>query len=297
MNQTNGQTSETALGVLTFLSTAATDPNLAVRFDDPIAPQLIRWSDGKYVAGKIRRFHPGFRKKVERSDPGAYGFMIARALHMDDVIRREVADGLGQLVILGAGYDTRAYRMRDELAGAKVLEVDLSAMSRDKRARLKKALGSVPGQVTYVEADFTRQDLLERLAENGYDDSSRTLFVLSGVSMYLPEEAVLALFSQVAQSSPGASILFDYFFEDLMTDPGRYHGGPEWIARANMAGEEPQYGVAMDQIGARLASRGLRLTSQSDAAELAERYLRGADGAVAVRPYEFAAVAHAVVED
>ena len=296
MNEASGQKSETALAVLTFLAAAGSEPDLAVRVEDPFASRLIKWSDGKYVGGKKPRFHPYFRKVAEKSDPGAYGFMIARVLHMDDVVRREATDGLDQLVILGAGYDTRAYRMRDQLADVKVFEVDLPAMSKDKRARLEKVLGSVPDDVDYVEVDFNNQGLFDRLAEHGYDESARTLFVLSGVSMYLPEAAALELFSQVAgHSSPGSSILFDYFFDDLRSNPERYHGGRPWVDRVDRAGEEHLYGVAMDDLGEVLASRGLRLASQSDMEELAERYLRRTDGTSLTKPYDFAAVAHAVV--
>ena len=63
------------------------------------------------------------------------------------IVGGEVAAGLDRIVIVGAGYDTRAYRMRDVLAGVQVVEVDLPTTSRDKRARPVKALGSLPAAV------------------------------------------------------------------------------------------------------------------------------------------------------
>jgi methyltransferase (TIGR00027 family) len=286
-----------ALTVLMFSCVGGTEDDPNVRIDDPVGPRLFRWGDGKYgFVGGAPYVHHLFRRLIERSDPGAYGFNIGRLLYMDDVIRRRAADGLGQLVILGAGYDTRAYRMGGQLAGARVFEVDLPVMSRDKRARLQKALGSVPEEVRYVEVDFNRQDVFERLAENGYDESAPTLFVLSGVSMYLPESAVRKLLSQVAsQPARRTSILFDYMFDDLLTDPERYPGAVNFLARTKKVGEEVRYGIAMDDVGALLDSCGLRLASQCDMEELADRYLRRADGTRAATPYEFAAVAHAVV--
>ncbi len=116
--------------------------------------------------------------------------------------------------------------------------------------------------------------------------------------MYLPEGAVLELFSQVAaQSATRTSILFDYFFKDLMSSPERYHGGREWVDRATKVGEEPRYGIARGEAGAVVARSGLRLVSECDMAELADRYLRRADGTSISRPYDFAAVAHAAVGD
>jgi methyltransferase (TIGR00027 family) len=287
--------SKMALAVLMFTTVAGTEDDSNVRIDDPVGPRLFRWGDGKYEIGRRPAAHSLFRRLIERSDPGAYGFNVVRLLYMDEVIRQEVADGLDQLVILGAGYDTRAYRMGDQLAGVQVFEVDLPVMSRDKRMRLQKALGRVPGGVRYVELDFNRQDPFECLAEYDYDESARTLFVLSGVSMYLPEAAVLKLFSQVAsQSARRASILFDYIFDDVLTDPERYLGARQFIARATKAGEGLRYGIAMEEAGVVLKSCGLWLASQYDMTELAERCLRRADGTIAARPYSFAAVAHAV---
>lgn len=301
MSQAGDARSKMALAVLMFTSIAGTELDPKVRVDDPIGPRLLKWSDGVYSIGKqnalnARLGHPLFRRSLERSDPGAYGFMIVRLVHMDHVVRQEAADGLEQLVILGAGYDTRAYRMRDDLVDVRVFEVDQPAMSDDKRTRLQGVFGSVPGDVEYVQVDFTQDELFECLNGHGYDESARTLFVLCGVSMYLPEGVVLELFSQVAEhSTEGSSIVFDYVFDDMLTAPERYPGAAKWIERARAAGEELRFGVSPDKVGEILSGGGLRLASQADMPELAERYLRREDGAMLAEPYGFAAVAHAVV--
>jgi methyltransferase (TIGR00027 family) len=297
LNEENNRSSETALAVAMFLAFATSERDMKVPVDDPLISRMLRWSDGRYKFAKLRALHPKLRRVAEESDPGAYGFMVARMLYMDDVVRQEAAKKLDQLVILGAGYDTRAYRMQADLGGAKVFEVDLPATSRDKRSRLKKVLKSVPSEVSYVEVDFNRQELFDRLARHGYDASARTLFVLSGVSMYLPESSVLELFSDVAaHSSPNASILFDYFFDDLVTEPGKYYGGQECVQRLTGIGEEPICGISMGQADAMLASRGLELISQTSLPELTDDYLGRRDGSTVAKPYEFAAVAHAAVK-
>lgn len=165
MGEGTEQGSVTALAVLAGVCVASTERDASVRVNDPYALQLTRWSDGQLAVARVRALHPLVRRMVERRNPGSYGYTIARIHHMDAIVRREVAAGLDRLVILGAGYDTRAYRMSDSLRGVSVFEVDHPATSREKRARLKKALGSVPADVTYVEVDFTHQNLLERLAD------------------------------------------------------------------------------------------------------------------------------------
>jgi methyltransferase (TIGR00027 family) len=164
-----------------------------VRIDDPVAPRLLSWRDGKFAAARVRALLPALRAIQEHMTPGGYGYIVARVHHMDAIVRGEVAAGLDRIVILGAGYDTRAYRMRDVLAGVQVVEVDLPATSSDKRARLVKGLGSLPAAVTYVEVDFTGSGPAERLVEHGHELSVRTLFVLSGVALLLPRTAVFEL--------------------------------------------------------------------------------------------------------
>jgi methyltransferase (TIGR00027 family) len=296
MGKGTEQGSVTALAVLATACVAGTESDAGVRIDDPIAPRLLSWRDGKFAGARVRALHPLIRRSAERASPGAYGFTIARMHHMDAVVRGEVAAGLDQLVILGAGYDTRAYRMRDALEGVRVLELDHPATSRDKRARLAKALGAVPGDVTYVEVDFTHQSLLERLADHGHDPAARTLFLLSGVAAYLPDAAVVELFDQVAShTSPRTSLLFDYAYEDVLSDPTRYYGGAEWVPFAIDLDEEPRSGFPRGEVGEALSSRGLRLASDLEPDELAARYLRRADGTSVAPPFGFLAVAHGFV--
>ncbi len=133
--------------------------------------------------------------------------------------------------------------------------------------------------VTYVEMDFTRQNLLERLA---------------GVAMFLPETAVFELFDQVAvHTSPRTSILFDYAFEDVLTHPERYYGGRQWLPYVTGLGEEPRSGIPAGHLEAVLADHGLRLDSHLHAHELQARYLRRADGTSVAAPFGFCAIAHA----
>jgi methyltransferase (TIGR00027 family) len=280
---------------LTTIGTTEADPR--VRVDDPIGPKLIRWvGDGRYGVGKIPFFHGMLRRSIGKSDPGAYGFMLARLRYMDDIVRQEGARGLKQLVVLGAGLDTRAYRMGAELADVEVFEVDLPSTSQEKQARLRRAVDSIPENVTYVEMDFNREALPERLAEAGFDGSALTLFVLSGVSMYLPEKAVLELFEYISRyRGSGSSIVFDHFSEKMIKAPGNYRGGQAWADRACKAGEKPMYGIEMEDVPELLEMYGLQLISHRSMGDLAEDYLRRQDDSLVEEPYDFAAVAHARV--
>lgn len=293
MDKDTTKRSRTALGNLAMASVANTERDPTLRSDDSIASRLLRWSDGSVVAARFNFLHPAIRVGIERIMPGYYGYALARVRHMDLIIREEASAGIESLVILGAGYDTRAYRMQ-ELSKVKVVEVDHPATSRDKRRRLREEFGSLPENVSFVEVDFTHQDLLEVLVEEGHHEpSTETLFLLSGVSMYLPQDAMLKMFDQIAaHTSERTSILFDYIDANVLSEPGRYYG-KQWVSYAKRIGEKPSFGIAAGDTESLLAAHDLTLVSDMNADELATRYLRRADGSTVARPFQFVAIAHA----
>jgi methyltransferase (TIGR00027 family) len=296
MGRDTAKGSRTALGNLAMACIAASERDPALRNDDPIAPRLLSWRDGGVATARLKLAHPAIRFAAEHFIPGIYGYALARVKHMDLIVSQEVLAGIDSLIILGAGYDTRAYRMHEELTDIQVIEVDHRATSRDKRRRLASALVPIPANVSFLEVDFTHQDLLEQLVRHGHESDGRTLFLLSGVSMYLPENSMLGLFDQVAShAAPRTSLLFDYIDANVLTDPERYYGS-EWLPYARRVGEEPRWGIPTGEAQTLLATRGLRLASDVNAEELTDRYLRRGDGSTVARPFDFGAVAHAFVE-
>ena len=147
-----------------------------------------------------------------RKDPGgtrAEG--VARTRYIDDYSQACISGGVEQVVILGAGFDTRAYRL-EGFKKAKVFEVDHPNTQKMKVARLKGVIrGELPSWVTFVPVDFERDKLDEKLLEGGYRKDLKTLFIWEGVTPYLTAESVERTLSLVvASSSRGSSIIFDY---------------------------------------------------------------------------------------
>ncbi len=283
----------TAEGAAALRAASSREPDEAVRNPDYLAARFLAPRLSLTTFAKLPRSRRIVRAVAEQRVPGSYWFEVARTRHMDDVVRAEVAAGVGQLVLLGAGYDSRAYRM-PELEGVRVFEVDHPITSELKRKRLEAVFGSVPSHVAYVQVDFTRDDLGERLAAAGYDDARPALFLLSGVAPYLPEEAVRETLGWVGRQAPGASIVFDYLWSDAFDDPQRYHGLPQLLRRVAAMGEELRSGIPCGRTREYLAELGLELESDLGA-EDAERYLTASDGRVIGRPYGFGGIAHARV--
>lgn len=176
---------------------------------DPLARRLI--SPAFYWLGKL------FANYGERKGPGVLAFLATRCRYMDDYLQECLAAGIEQLVILGAGLDSRAYRIEELKERVKVFEVDHPATQAVKLARIKKIMGGLPAYVTYVPVDFD-VETLEKLFDYGYQRQKKTLFIWEGVVYYLMAEAVDQTLSFVSKNSgTGSSIIFDYVYTSALT--------------------------------------------------------------------------------
>ena len=135
-------------------------------------------------------------------------WVCVRARVPEDVVEREVARGVDQYVILGAGLDTFASRRGDLAGRVRVFEVDHPDTQRWKRARLQE-LGVDP-EVVYVPVDFERQTLRAGLEEAGFDFGARAVFSWIGVIMYLTLEAIEATLTTVRETPPGSRVVLTY---------------------------------------------------------------------------------------
>jgi len=116
---------------------------------------------------------------AEKVNPGAFALGAVRTRYIDDYLMECIDDEIEQVVMLGAGYDARAYRI-DELKGkVKVFEIDHPDTQSAKIEKVKKIFGILPEHVIYVPVDFNTQKLDEQLLESGYDKYLKTLFITS----------------------------------------------------------------------------------------------------------------------
>jgi methyltransferase (TIGR00027 family) len=138
-----------------------------LRGPDHLAARLMPWAPRLSALVKVPVVRQLMPLLAERVVPGGVGFELARTKYMDSVVAEEVRDGAEQVVILGAGFDSRAYRMADELAAVTVFEVDQPGMSATKQARVRSAAGTPPANVHYVPVDLETTDLADALTEGG----------------------------------------------------------------------------------------------------------------------------------
>jgi len=143
--------------------------------------------------------------------PGLRNYVAARARHFDEVITLAAKTGLEQLVILGAGYDTRAYRIGEFKDRVRVFELDHPDTQRVKKEKIAEIFGRLPEDVVYVPVDLESPDFGRALLESGYSPEKKTLFVMEGVVLYLTPGAVDRILSFVVDNSgKHSAVLFDY---------------------------------------------------------------------------------------
>src|SRR5678816_4861019 len=163
--------SKTSIYVAAGRAVGAREPDPSARNPDYLAEKLL----GDPAALNVD--HPAVRALSLPYDEamkdgeviGIVRAMMVRTRFIDESLERAIAGGATQVAILGAGFDSHAYRFRELLAGVRAFEVDRPVTQTLKRQRVNEVLGGPPDNLTYVPIDFQHEDLREVLARHGYD--------------------------------------------------------------------------------------------------------------------------------
>ena len=154
----------------------------------------------------------------EKIVPGMHDHLICRTRFIDDFIEENTSAGIEQYVILGAGYDSRAYRLKLP-PKLKIFEVDQPEVQVIKRSKLPKSISNGEN-IIYVSIDFNNQSLKEQLLDAGFDKSKSTIYTLEGVSQYIPKEALSSTLKELAtlNANSNSKIFISYVNKLLLED-------------------------------------------------------------------------------
>ena len=271
-----GAISRTATINCEYRAVAALHPDPKLRNPDTLAARLCQLV-------RLPGVYKEAREIIDRDPEGyaAYFYANARTHYIDALLAKAAVAGVTQVVVLGAGLDSRAYRFHDVYPQLEFFEVDLPAAVQEKKRVIAEALGGLPAWVHYAPIDFNTQSLSDVLPREGYDPHRKSFFILEGVSMYVAEPGVAATFDFVSRNSPpGSEIVYDYVLRRVIE--GDYEGlyAARRIAQAVMRSGEPFVtGWAAAQEAARFAQlHGLAVREDLDPATLTLHYLTGSDG-------------------
>lgn len=272
---------------------ASAEPDERFRGPDMIAGKFVPF----LPTVLFLKCNPLRKLTVRRIMPrGIYEYVTARTRVFDEYFTAALDEAVPQIVILGAGFDTRAWRFAPRNRGIRIFELDAPVTQSMKKKLLAENGFPVPEQVTFVPVDFEEQDMAAALDAAGYRPGLKGLFLLEGVTMYLNWRSVdRTLYDIRTGAAAGSRIVFDYVLASVLRRENSLYGEAAITRRVFKAGERWTFGIEQGAIGGFLANRGLSLKAHYTPADLQRKYLTAEDGTVYGRINETHCIAVAAV--
>jgi methyltransferase (TIGR00027 family) len=233
-------------------------------FADPLALRILG-ADAPAIARQAAENPAGRRMRL---------FIAVRTRFAEDALATAYERGVRQVVVLGAGLDTYAYR-NPFGQRLRIYEVDHPATQAWKRQRLQEAAIPAPSWLTFVPVDFEREMLAERLAAAGFDLSQQTFFTWLGVVPYLNQEAVWSTLAFIASLPNGAHVVFDYSDPPALLPAERQASRERHARRLACLGEPWVTYFEPETLHAKLAALGFAEIEDLGPAQIASRYFPG----------------------
>jgi len=245
---------------------------------DPYAAQLLSGISKVLLNMRFlisgRLLHIIVDLALSRIIPGGTNYVIVRTRYIDDYLDQCIADGIEQLVILGAGFDSRAFRFIELKDRITIFEIDHPDGQMIKKEKVSKIFGILPDHVKYVPVDFEKDKLDEKLYECGYKKNSKTLFIWEGVTVYLTEEAVNQTLAFIVNNSgEGSSIIFDYIYDTVID--GTMKEGQSMRRHAEKSGVPFKFGIKEGTVEEFLGKQRFGQVEDVNAKSLEDRYFKG----------------------
>jgi methyltransferase (TIGR00027 family) len=254
--------------------------NAAQRAAETLLPPGRRLLDDPYSRHFVR--HPALRAMVANrltADAairlfdhlwgGLHAHIVLRVRYVDDICRAAISDGIDQLVLLGAGFDTTS--LRSAGAPVTVFEVDAPTTQRDKRLVTEHLPHNC--QTVWVPCDFEDDVLRERLLGSGFDPARRSVIVWIGVSPYLTARAIDQTLADLgALCAPGSCLVLDYIDADVAAARSRWKSARRVARVVARRGEPYRSGFTAADLDTLLAAHGFTSREHASVSALLRRY-------------------------
>ncbi len=262
---------------LTCLSRAAStmEKDSCYQSGDNIAPLLL--PSGFKMSMQIPILRRLFMKLF--APQGIYEYVIARTKYIDAAFQQALGDRFDQVLIFGAGFDTRAIRFHELNKNTQIYELDVPTTQQAKIGQYKKRGVKVPTELHTIAIDFDKESLPEKLDEAGFQKGKHTFFLMEGLLMYLQPTSVAQTFQTIQKyAGKGSLIVFDYVQAIAINKEGRSFGEAEIIDMVSGVGESWFFGMEKGQVEQFLAKYGMRVVDQKDANALEKTYFTDSAG-------------------
>ncbi|CPR12476.1 methyltransferase, putative, family protein [Mycobacterium bohemicum DSM 44277] len=283
---------QTAFGPMVLAAVEQNEPPERRLVDDDLAnlflPAPLRWLVTATRVAPVRR---AMIRASEWSGRGLWANLACRKRFIGDKLD-EALPGIEAVVILGAGLDTRPYRLTRRVR-IPVFEVDLPVNIARKLETVRRGVGGAPLSVRLVALDLERDDLLTSLAEHGFRTDYRAFFICEGVTQYLSEETVRRTLEGLRAAAPGSRLLFTYVRRDFIDGTNRY--GTRTLYRSVRERRQLwHFGLQPEEVGDFIAAYGWRLVEQAGPDDLVRRYVEPTGRKLKASQVEWSAFAEKV---
>lgn len=224
---------------------------------------------------------PGFFKLVIKSrwlfkvfsrrffSKGIYEYVIARTKYFDAAFTAALEQEFDQIVIFGAGFDSRALRFSDLNKGTTIFELDAPITQQEKLKAYQSKKLSIPKNLIFVPIDFNKERLEDKISQAGFVGGKKTLFILEGVTMYLSKDAVEGTLRFVSDTSGNDSmIVFDHIYSGVLRGENKYYGEKGMYKRTAQVGEEWTFALEENEAEPFLGKFGFTVKDCCSALEL-----------------------------
>ena len=269
--------SELAKGAALVRALAAYDEREEIRGRDSLAELFL--TDERKSTLK----DPSIREWLVKNylPYGVYAYTIARTAYFDNLLGRALCENLPQIVILGAGYDSRPYRFADQIKETRIFELDDKQTRARKLQLLGKACITIPGALSFADISYEPSRLGENLVAAGYDKEKQTLFIWEGATYYQKSEVVDRTIRFMGANAPaGSTICFDY---NTVSGGSDSEIGKELAESMNSVPSEATNLFVLDEwkAGVFLAEKDFMILEHITSEEMEKRYLTLQDGSTA----------------
>jgi len=256
----NEKISETAIAVASLRALSNYESDDKFNCNDNYAELFL--PDEKRIPLKDSKIRDSIKKAVPK---GMFEYVISRTKYFDGVFIEAVKQNIGQIVFLGAGFDSRPYRFNELLDNTMIFEVDTEATQKYKKNLLTKSFKNTE----YVSHNFEDENLFEKLKKYGYKQSDKTLFLWEGVSFYLTKEVVFKMLKSIRENSAsGSMICFD--FQTMK--------GIEELIKTGLKEESIKFGIEEGKINEFVSSNDYKIIEHLNSKEIEQRFMKRGNG-------------------
>ncbi len=190
-----------------------------------------------------------------------------------------ILDKFDQIIILGAGFDTRAIRFPVGDGHTQIYEFDSNHTQQTKLNLYHRNNIPLPVNVKFEAIDFVKESLSKRLEAIGFQKSKRCLFLMEGVSMYLEPEAIHNTFRAMTEyMAPHSRVAFDYIYSDVLRHEKQHYGEVAIMKSVSRVNEAWRFGIEKNTIEQFLSNYNLRLVDHMSAKDMEDRYFKDDQG-------------------